>query len=219
MAGAGNHVVSCQAHNGAVDPQGQYAYLARLAGRSISASLRSTRLASKRSPTLSNVAAPTNKSPCRRTGRPCADTKDRKSPEVCAYKDGHGQRRHPRIVWRREQDWKGAAPWQARLGRANEACSSCPHPPTVTKTETQVGYGRGTTVSGWQPRADRARRRAGGDLDRAQQRTRPVHPSTATTTAANGSWSVQPPPGPHDSLKPPTVVAAACCRRPRHSSS
>ena len=28
VAGAGDHVVSCQAHNGAVDPQGQYAYSA-----------------------------------------------------------------------------------------------------------------------------------------------------------------------------------------------
>ena len=28
VAGAGDHVVSCQAHNGAIDPQGQYAYSA-----------------------------------------------------------------------------------------------------------------------------------------------------------------------------------------------
>ena len=180
VAGAGNHVVSCQAHNGAVDPQGQYAYSAT---RSWSLDIGQ--------PTVSaigfeKIADALKCGRARRAshragalGDRAPTPQDRKSPQVCAYKDGHGRALPPaHRVAARAGIGQGAAARQARLGRANEACSSCPHPPHRDQDQ-DTGRVRPRNDGEWlagNRERHRARRCAGADLDRAQQRTRPVHP-------------------------------------------
>ena len=201
VAGAGDHVVSCQGHNGAVDPQGQYAYSAT---RSWSLDIGQ--------PTVSAIgfAKIADALKCARVRRPNhgAGALGHRAPTPQARKRSAS----PRIPRRSRSSAAARAScgaerryWQRCVGTASSSRSSersafelplIPH--TVIKTKTQVAYGRGTTVSGWLGTASGI---ALGGVP-VQILTAPNNgqgaftPATATTTAANGSWSVQLGPGP-----------------------
>ena len=207
VAGAGDHVVSCQAHNGAVDPQGQYAYSATRSwsldiGQPTVSAIGFERIADalKCGSAHEQVAVPAHWVTVRRHHKIVRVRKSARTRTVTV------ERCHPRIVWRREQVLAkvrrhGKLVSVERTKRVRVAL--IPH--TVTKTETQVGYCRGTTVSGWLGTASGI---ALGGVP-VQILTAPNNgqglftPATATTTAANGSWSVQLAAGPSRLIEAP----------------
>jgi hypothetical protein len=195
VAGAGNHVVSCQAHNGAIDPQGRYAYSATRSwsldiGQPTVSAIGFEKIADalRCGSAHEQVSVPAHWTTVRRHHKIVRVRKSAHTKSVTV------ERCHPRIVWRREQVLAkvrrhGKLVSVERTKRVRVAL--IPH--TVTKTKTRVGYGHGTRVSGWLGTASGI---ALGGVP-VQILTAPNNgqglftPATATTTAANGSWTVQ----------------------------
>jgi len=200
VSGAGAHVVSCQAHNGAVDPQGQYAYSPT---RSWSLDIGE--------PTVSAIGF-------QKVADPLVCARVRKQTTVLARwvkvrrrrkfvrvrrprhtKTVTVKRCHARMVWRREQVLvkvrrHGELVWVKRTRRVRVPL--IPH--TVVNSSTRVAYGHGATVSGWLGTASGV---ALGGVP-VQILTAPNNGSgaftaaAATMTGADGVWSVQLGPGP-----------------------
>lgn len=151
VSGAGNHTVSCRAHNGAIDPQGQYAY----------SSTQSWSLDIGQ-PTVSAIgfSKVVDQLRCRRVRERIKIpahlvTMHRHHKLVRIHVRGRTkvekvERCHPRIVWRREPVWvtvrRHGKPMRVkRMKRVPVALS--PH--AVVLTKKRVLYGSSTTVSGW----------------------------------------------------------------------
>ena len=200
VAGAGDHVVSCQAHNGAVDPQGQYAYSATRSwsldiGQPTVSAIGFAKIADalKCARVRHQTTVPAHWVTVRRHHKLAKVRKPAHTKTVTV------ERCHARIVWQRETVW-------AKVRRHGKLVSVkrtkrvrvplIPH--TVIKTKAQVAFGRGTTVSGW---LGTASGNALGGVP-VQILTAPNNgqgaftAATATTTAANGSWTAQLGPGP-----------------------
>jgi len=200
VSGAGAHVVSCQAHNGALDPQGQYAYSPT---RSWSLDIGQ--------PTVSTIGFQKIADPLvcarvrQRTSVPARWVRVRRHHKLVKVRRSRHtktvtvKRCHARMVWRREQVLvklrrHGKLVWVKRTRRV--LVPLIPH--SVVNASTRVAYGHGTTVSGWLGTASGA---ALGGVP-VQILTAPNNGSgaftaaAATMTAADGAWSVQLAPGP-----------------------
>ncbi|MGH2894060.1 MAG: hypothetical protein ACRDPM_12460, partial [Solirubrobacteraceae bacterium] len=200
VAGAGQHVISCRAHNGAIDPEGQYAYSpAQSWGLDIG------------QPTVSLVGFSkiVNQLRCRRV---------RKRVKIPAHlvtvlrhhkrvrirvrartKVERVERCHPRFVWRRRKVWvKVRRHGKVVSVRRTKRVRVTLLPRTVTKTTKRVGYGQATTVSGWLGSSSGTAVGAApveilAAADNGRGRFTPV---ATATTAANGSWTARLGPGP-----------------------
>ena len=200
VAGAGQHVISCRAHNGAINPEGQYNYsatqtwgldigepTASLVGFSkIVNGLRCARARER-------VKIPAHLVTVRRHHK-LVRIRVRARTKV-----EHVERCHPRFVWRRRKVWvkvrrHGKLVTVRRIRRVRVPL--LPH--RVTETKKRVGYGRATTVSGWLGTSDGT---AIGGVP-VEILTAPNNgqghftPATAATTAADGSWTAPLGPGP-----------------------
>jgi hypothetical protein len=195
VAGAGDHVVSCQAHNGAIDPQGQYAYSAP---ESWSLDIGQ--------PTVSAIGFEKIVDPLR-----CGRARQRvRVPAQWVIVRRHGkavkvrrrahtkivtvERCHPRVVWERKTVWVSVVRHGKRSSvKRTERVRVVLIPHTVLQTKKQVPYGDGTTVSGWLGTASGI---ALGSVP-VQILTAPNNGqgqfSTAawTTTRADGSWTAR----------------------------
>ena len=200
VAGVGNHVVSCQAHNGAVDPTGQYAYSApetwRLdIGEPTVSAVSFTKIvdALKCGRVRERITVP---------GRWVTVRRHHKLVKV--HKRAHSkivsvERCHARVVWRREKVWvkvrrhhKVVTVMRTRRVRV----LLTPH--TIAKTKERVAYGQGVTVSGWLGTAGGVA--IGGTpveiLAAPNNGLGQFALVASTTTAANGAWSARLGPGP-----------------------
>ena len=151
VAGAGDHVVSCQAHNGAIDPQGQYAYSATRTwsldiGQPTVSAIGFAKIvdALKCGRARERVTIPAHWVTVRRHHRLVHVRKRAHTKTVSV------ERCHPRIVWQRKTVWvtvrrHGKLVAVKRTKRVRVPL--IPH--TVMQTKKRVAYGRGTTVSGW----------------------------------------------------------------------
>ncbi|MFZ1996628.1 MAG: hypothetical protein WAU75_21120 [Solirubrobacteraceae bacterium] len=200
VVGAGQHVVSCRAHNSAVDPEGQYAYSATQSwGLDIG------------QPTVSAIGFSkiVNQLRCGRVRQrvkvPAHVITVRRHHKLVRVrvrahtKVERVERCHPRIVWRRRKVWvKVRRHGKLVSVRRTKRVRVTLLPRTVTKTTKRVGYGRATTVSGWVGTSDGTA--VGGApveilaaADNGRGRFTPV---ATATTAANGSWTTRLGPGP-----------------------
>jgi hypothetical protein len=200
VSGVGQHVITCQAHNGATDPVGQYAYSAT---QSWSLDIGA--------PTVSAIAFTkiVDQLNCRRVRErvkvPAHLVTIRRHHKLirrhvrARTKIERVERCHPRIVWRRQTVWvtvhrHGRRVRVKRTKRVRIALT--PH--SVTLTKQRVAYGQGTMVRGWLGTT--------GNLAVAGQ---PVQILAApdngggqftqiatATTGPDGTWSAQIPPGP-----------------------
>jgi hypothetical protein len=200
VAGAGQHVISCRAHNGAINPEGQYAYSApqswgldigqptvSLVGFSkVVHGLRCARVRKR-------VTIPAHLVTVRRHHK-LVRVRVRARTKVERV-----ERCYPRFVWRRRKVWvkvrrHGKLVTVRRIKRVR--VPRLPH--RVTETKKRVGYGRATTVSGWLGTSDGT---AIGGVP-VEILTAPNNgqgrftPATAATTAADGSWTAPLGPGP-----------------------
>lgn len=200
VAGAGDHVVSCQAHNGAIDPQGQYAYSATEKwsldiGQPTVSAIGFAKIADalKCGRVRERVTIPAHWVTVRRHHK-----------LVHVHKRAHTrmvsvERCHPRIVWQRRTVWvtvrrHGKLVSVKRTKRVRVPL--IPH--TVMQAKKQVGYGRGTTVSGWLGTASGVA--IGGVpveiLTAPNNGQGQFTVAAVTTTAADGAWSAPIGPGP-----------------------
>jgi len=200
VAGAGDHVVSCQAHNGAIDPQDQYAYSATRTwsldiGQPTVSAIGFARIvdALKCGRARERVTIPARWVTVRRHHK-----------FVRVHKRAHTkmvsvERCHPRIVWQRKTVWvtvhrHGKLVAVKRTKRVRVAL--IPH--TVTQTKKQVAYGRGTTVSGWLGTTSGVA--IGGVpveiLTAPNNGQGQFTVAAVTTTAADGAWGAAIGPGP-----------------------
>ena len=195
VAGAGNHTISCQAHNGAVDPQGQVAYSTRQTwslniGQPTVSAIGFEKVADalKCHRVHKRVSVPGQWVTVRRHHKPVKVRKPARTKIVTV------ERCQPRVVWRREKVWvkvhrHGKIVSVRRIERVRVVLP--PH--VVTKTKERVAYGHGTTVSGWLGTANGVAV-AGAPVeiitapDNGQGQ---FTVAAVTTTAANGSWSVK----------------------------
>ena len=200
VAGAGDHVVSCEAHNGAIDPQGQYAYSATRTwsldiGQPTVSAISFARIADalKCGRARERVTIPAHWVTARRHHELVRVHKRRHIKTVSV------ERCHPRIVWQRKTVWvsvrrHGKLVSVKRTKRVRVALM--PH--TVMQTKRQVAYGRGTTVSGWLGTAGGTA--IGGVpveiLTAPNNGQGQFTAAAATTTAADGAWSAAIGPGP-----------------------
>jgi hypothetical protein len=200
VSGAGAHVVSCQGHNGAVDPQGQYAY-----------SPTRTWSIDIGQPTVSAIGFQKIADPlvCARARKqitvPARRARVRRHHKlVSVHRPPHTktimvERCHARMVWQREEVLvkvrrHDRAVWVKRTKRVRVPL--IPH--TVVKASARVGYGRGTTVSGWMGTAGGAPM-SGVPVDILTAPNNGVGGFTTaatTITAGDGAWSAQLGPGP-----------------------
>jgi hypothetical protein len=200
VAGIGQHSISCQARNGAIDPQGQYAY-----------SPVENWTLNIGQPTVSAVGFSkiVNHLRCRR---------ERKRVRIPAHvvtihrhhKTIHRhvrarikvrtvERCHPRVVWRRRAVWvtirrHGKRVRVKRMRRVRVVL--LPH--TVTETTKRVGYGRASTLGGWLGTStgialpgQTVEILAAADNGKGNFRA-----IATATTGATGAWNAQLPPGP-----------------------
>ncbi len=200
VAGAGQHVISCRAHNGAINPEGQYAYSApqswgldigqptvSMVGFSkVVHGLRCARVRKR-------VTIPAHLVTVRRHHK-LVRVRVRARTKVERV-----ERCHPRFVWRRRKVWvkvhrHGKLVLVRRIKRVRVPL--VPH--TVTKTRQRVGYGRSTTVSGWLGASDGTA--IGGVpveiLTAPNNGQGQFTPAATVTTAADGSWTARLDPGP-----------------------
>jgi hypothetical protein len=200
VSGPGNHLVSCQAHNGAVDPQGQYAYSATQSwsmsiGEPTVSAIGFAKVADalKCARVREEVTVPAHWVSVRRHHKLIRVRKPVQTKTVKV------ERCRARVVWRREAILvkvrrHGRLVVVKRTKRVRVPL--LPH--TVVQTKKQVSYGRGTTVSGWLGTANgvalggvpvqilTAPNNGYGQFTRAM----------STTTTADGSWSADLGPGP-----------------------
>jgi len=218
----GNHTVSCQAHTGAVDPQGQYAYSAAQnwtldIGQPTVSVIGFAKIvnALKCGTVRKRVIIPARWVSVRRHHKLVKVRKPARTKIVTV------QQCHPRFVWRREKVWikvrrHGKLISVRRTRRVRVPL--LPH--TVMKTKKRVAYGRGTTVNGWLGTAGGVG--IGGvpveilaaPNDGQGQFT---HAATATT-AANGSWTARSARARHVWSRPPTAALQRSWRPPRRPS-
>jgi hypothetical protein len=195
VAGAGNHVVSCQAHNGAIDPQGQYAYSStqnwslNIGQPTVSAiGFQKIVNALKCGRARERVTIPAHWVRVHRHHKLVRVRKPARTKTVTV------ERCHPRLVWQRKTVWvkirrHGKLISVKRTRRVRVPL--IPH--AVMKTKKQVAYGHGATVSGWLGTASSVA--IGGAP--VQILTAPNNgqgqftAAATTTTAADGSWSAQ----------------------------
>jgi hypothetical protein len=200
VAGAGDHAVSCQAHNGAIDPQGQYAYSATRTwsldiGQPTVSAIGFSKIvdALKCGGARERVTIPAHWVTVRRHHRLVHVRKRAHTKTVSV------ERCHPRIVWQRKTVWvtvrrHGKLVAVKRTKRVRVPLI----PRTVMKTTKRVGYGRGTTVTGWLGTASGV---AIGGVP-VEILTAPNNGqgqfivAAAAKTAADGAWSAQLGPGP-----------------------
>ncbi len=200
ISGVGEHTASCQAHNGAIGPQGQPAH-----------SPTETWSVNIGEPTVSAIGFQkvADKLRCHRERErvkiPARWVTVRVRHKRVRVHEPAGTRTvtvdqcRPRVVWRRETVWvkvrrHGKLVSVKRTKRVRVPL--LPH--TVLKTTKRVEYGDGTAVSGWLGTA------GGVALSGAtvQVLTAPNNGhgqftlAATTTTTANGSWSVRLGPGP-----------------------
>jgi hypothetical protein len=195
VSGAGNHVVSCQAHNGAVDPQGQYAWAGTRSwsldiGQPTVSAIGFAKIADalKCARASEEVTVPARWVSVHRHGKRLRVRKPAHTKTVSV------ERCHARVVWQRETVWikerrRGKLVSVKRTKRVRVPL--IPH--TVVKAKARVAYGSETTVSGWLGTATgvalggvpvqifTAPNNGDGQFTRA----------VSTTTAANGAWSAQ----------------------------
>ena len=216
MAGAGNHVVSCQAHNGAVDPQGQYAYSATRSwsldiGQPTVSAIGFAKIADalKCARVREQVTVPAHWVTVRRHHKLVRVRKPAHTKTVTV------ERCHARIVWRRETVLAkvrrhGKLVSVKRTKRVRVAA----HPPHRDQDQ-DTGRVRPRNDREWlagNRQRHRARRCAGADLDRARTTDKacsPPPPRPRLPPTARGASNSRP--GPHDSSKPSTAAAPACC--------
>ena len=179
VAGAGDHVVSCEAHNGAIDPQGQYAYSATRTwsldiGQPTVSAIGFAKIvdALKCGRARERVTIPAHWVTVRRHHKLVRVRKRAHTKTVSV------ERCHPRIVWQRKTVWVTRPPArQARLGEANQARARRADP-AHGDADQEAGrirsWNDGERLARHRQR-HRDRRRAGGDPDRAEQRTGAVH--------------------------------------------
>jgi hypothetical protein len=195
VSGAGEHVVSCRARNGAIDPQGQYAYTP--------AQTWSLNIGQ---PTVSAIGFHklVDALKCRRARRRITvpahwvhvhrHHKLVRLRKPARVKTVNVERCHPRVAWRRKTVWvkvrrHGKLVSVKRVRRVRVPL--VPH--TVTRTTKRVAYGHGATVSGWLGTA------TGVAIGGAQVQvlTAPNNGkghftvAASATTAADGSWSAK----------------------------
>jgi hypothetical protein len=200
MAGAGNHVISCQAHNGAVNSQGQVAYSAPETwslniGQPTVSAIGFTKIADalKCRRMRERVRVPARWVTVRRHHKLV------KVDKRAHTKTAIVERCHPRIAWRREKVLvkvrrHGKVVTVRRTKRVRVVLT--PH--TVTKAKERVAYGHGATVSGWLGTANGVA--LGGApveiLAAPNNGLDQFSVAAVTTTAADGGWSVKLGPGP-----------------------
>jgi hypothetical protein len=200
ISGVGEHTASCQAHNGAIDPQGQPAY-----------SPPETWSVNIGEPTVSAIGFQkvVDKLQCHskreRVTIPARWVTVRvHHKRVRVHERAHTrtvtvEQCHPRMVWRRETVWVKVRRHGKLVEIKRRKRIRVPLPPrAVLKASERVAYGRGTMVSGWLGTATGLA--IGGAP--VQVLTAPDNghgqftTAATTTTAANGSWSVRLGPGP-----------------------
>lgn len=150
VSGAGQHVITCRAHNGAIDPQGQYAYSATQSwSLDIGAPTVSAITFSKIIDQLQcrrvreRVKVPAHVITIRRHHKLI------RRPVRAHTKIEQVERCHPRIVWRRETVWVTVHRHGKRVRVKRTKRVRVPLTPhTVTLTKKRVAYGQGTAVSG-----------------------------------------------------------------------
>ena len=179
VGGAGDHVVSCEAHNGAVDPQGQYAYSAPQSwsldiGEPTVSAIGFAKIADalKCGRARERVTIPAHWATVRRHHQLVHVHKRAHTKTVSV------ERCHPRIVWQRRTVWVAVRRHGKLVSVKRTKRVRVPLiPHTVMQAKKRVAYGRGTAVSGWLGTAERGRDRrcAGGGRDRAEQRGGAVH--------------------------------------------
>jgi hypothetical protein len=200
VAGAGQHVISCRAHNGAINPEGQYAYSATQSwGLDIG------------QPTVSVVGFSkiVNQLRCRRVRErvkiPAHLVTVRRHHKLVRIRVRartrveRVERCHPRIVWRRQRVWvKVRRHGKLVSVRRTKRVRATLLPHTVMQTKKRVGYGRASAVSGWLGTAGGVaiggvpvEILAAADNGRGQ-----FTPAATATTAADGSWTARLGPGP-----------------------
>jgi hypothetical protein len=200
VAGVGDHTVSCQAHNGAIDPQGQYAYSATQnwtldIGQPTVSVIGFAKIvnALKCDTARKKVTIPARWVSVRRHHKLAKIRKPARTKTVTV------KQCHPRIVWRREKVWvrvrrHGKLVSVRRTKRVR--VTLLPH--TVMQTKKRVDYGRGTTVNGWLGTAGGVG--VGGApveiLTAPNNGQGQFTPTATATTGANGSWTAQLGPGP-----------------------
>jgi len=195
VAGVGDHAVSCQAHNGATGPQGQYAYSATQnwtldIGQPTVSVIGFAKIvnALKCGTARKRVTIPARWVSVRRHHKLVKIRKPARTKSVTV------QQCHPRIVWRREKVWvkvrrHGKLVSVRRTKRVRVPL--LPH--TIMKTKKRVAYGRGTLVSGWLGTAGGVG--VGGVpveiLAAPNDGQGQFTPAATATTAANGSWTAR----------------------------
>ncbi len=200
VAGAGNHAVSCQAHNGAIDPQGQYAYSATQSwsldiGQPTVSAIGFAKIADalKCGHAREQVTIPAHQVTLRRHHK-LVQVRRRAHTKTVSV-----ERCHPRIVWQRK-----TVSVSVRRGgklitvKRTKRVRVVLIPHTVMQTNKQVAYGRGTTVSGWLGTANGVA--IGGvpvEILTAPNNGQGQFSAAASTeTAADGGWAAQLGPGP-----------------------
>jgi hypothetical protein len=200
VAGAGEHVVSCRAHNGAIGPQGQYAYSSTQSwslniGQPTVSAIGFQKIvnALKCAPARERVTVPARWVSVHRHHKLVKVRKPARTKTVTV------QRCHARVVWQRRTVWvkvrrHGKLTSVKRTKRVRVPL--IPH--TVMKTKKEVSYGHGTTVSGWLGTASGVA--IGGVpveiLTAPNNGQGQFTAAVSATSAANGSWSAQLGPGP-----------------------
>ncbi len=200
VAGVGNHVVSCQAHNGAVDSTGQYAYSAaetwRLdIGEPTVSAVSFTKIvdALKCGRVRERITVP---------GRWVTVRRHHKLLKI--HKRAHTkivsiERCHARVAWRREKVWvKVRRHHKVVTVMRTRRVQVLLTPHTIAKTKERVAYGQGVTVSGWLGTAGGVA--IGGTpveiLAAPNNGLGEFTVVATTTTAADGAWSARLGPGP-----------------------
>jgi hypothetical protein len=200
VAGAGNHVISCQARNGAIDPTGQYAYSAAQTwrldiGEPTVSAISFTKIidALRCGRVRKRITVPARWVTVRRHHKLVKVHRRAHTKSVSV------ERCHARVAWRRETVWvKVHRHRKAVTVRRTKRVRVLLTPHTVAKTKERVRYGRGVTVSGWVGTAGGVA--IGGvpvEVLAAPNNGLGQFALAATaTTAANGSWGARLGPGP-----------------------
>jgi hypothetical protein len=195
VAGIGDHTISCQAHNGAIGPQGQNAYSATQSwnldiGQPTVSVIGFTKIvtALKCATARKRVTIPARWVTVRRHHKPVKVHKPARTKTVTV------QQCHPRIVWRRQKVWvkvrrHGKLVSVSRTRRVR--VTLLPH--TLLEAKKRVAYGSGTIVNGWLGTASGVGvSGAPVEILTAPNNGQGQFTAAATaTTAANGSWAAR----------------------------
>jgi hypothetical protein len=200
VGGAGDHVVSCAAHNGAVDPQGQYSYATPQSwsldiGEPTVSAIGFAKIADalKCGRARERVTIPAHWATVRRHHQLVHVHKRAHTKTVSV------ERCHPRIVWQRRTVWVAVRRHGKLVSVKRTKRVRVPLiPHAVMQAKKRVAYGRGTAVSGWLGTASGVA--IGGvpvEVVTAPNNGEGQFTAAAeTTTAADGAWSAQLGPGP-----------------------